>query len=125
MEYASLGLAGLIGYMLGYAIANIMQLGRTAMFVEKIGLQILKLLVTIAEDVEFLRGLKYRIAEEEFGDSAAAVRQKNVDDYEYSRWKKAVIDSYLSSYPATFKRQVPFDDWDSAVKHFEQNRRKL
>lgn len=124
MEYASLGLVGLIGYMMGFAIANIMHLGRTAMFVEKTGLQILKLMVTIAEDVEFVRAMKYRSAEEA-GDSATAVRQKNVDDYEYNRWKKATIDSYLSSYPDTFKRQVPFNDWDGAVKHFEQNRRKL
>ena len=125
MEYASLGLAGLIGYMVGFAIANIMQLGKTAMFVEKMGLQTLKLMVTLSEDIEFMRAMKYRIAEEEFGDSAAAVRQKNMDDYEYSRWKKATIDNYLSSYPASFKRQVPFGDWDGAIKHFEQNRRKL
>ncbi len=124
MEYASLGLAGLIGYMAGFAIANIMQLGRTAMFVEKTGLQTLKLMVTIAEDVEFVRAMKYRSAEES-DDPATAVRQKNVDDYEYSRWKKSAIDSYLSSYPVVFKRQIPFSDWDGAVKHFEQNRRKL
>ena len=84
----------------------------------------LKLMVTIAEDVEFVRAMKYRIAEEA-GDSATATRQKNVDDYEYARWKKSAIDSYLSSYPDTFKRQIPFSDWDGAVKHFEENRRKL
>ena len=124
MEYASLGLVGLIGYMVGFAIANIMQLGRTAQFVEKTGLQMLKLMVTIAEDIEFVRAMKYRIAEEG-GDSATATRQKNIDDYEYTRWKKSAIDSYLSSYPDTFKRQIPFSDWDGAVKHFEENRRKL
>mgnify|MGYP003979819641 CR=1 FL=1 len=125
MEYASLGLAGLIGYMVGYALANIMQLGKTAMFVEKTGLQTLKLIVGLSEDIAFMRSMKYRIAEEEFGDSATAIRQKNMDDYEYSRWKKTVIDSYLSSYPSMFMRQVPFSDWDGAVKHFEQNKRKL
>lgn len=124
MEYASLGLAGLIGYMVGYAIANIMQLGRTALFVERAGLQTLKLMATVAEDVAFMRAMKYRIAEES-GDAATAIRQKNVDEYEYNRWKKTAIDSYLSSYPAVFKRQVPFSDWDGAIKHFEQNRRKL
>ena len=124
MEYASLSLAGLIGYMIGWALANVMHLGRTSQFVEKTGLQTLKLMVTIAEDVEFIRAMKYRIAEET-GDSATAVRQKNVDDYEYGRWKKSVIDSYLSSYPPVFKRQVPFSDWDGAVKHFVENRRKL
>ena len=125
MEYASLGLAGLIGYLIGWSFANIAQLGRTAMFVERAGLQTLQLMVAIAEDVEFVRTIKYRIAEEEFGDSATAIRQRNVDDYEFSKWKKPAIDSYLSSYPPVFKRQVPFSDWDEAVKHLEENRRKL
>ena len=125
MEYASLSLAGLIGYILGWALANLMHVGRTALFVEKSGLQTLKLMVMIAEDVEFVRAIKYRIAEEEFGDSATAIRQRNIDDYEYAKWKKTAIDSYLSSYPATFKGQVPFSDWDGAVRHFEENRRKL
>ncbi len=124
MEYASLGLAGLIGYMIGWFLANIMHLGRVALLVEKTGLQTLKLMVSVAEDVEFVRAMKYRIAED-LGDSATAIRQRNVDDYEYERWKRAAVDSYLSSYPAVFKSQVPFSDWDGAVKHFEENRRKL
>ena len=48
-----------------------------------------------------------------------------LDDYEYTRWKNSAIDSFLSSYPETFRRQIPFSDWEGAVKHFEQNRRKL
>ena len=47
MEYASLGLAGLIGYMLGWFLANIMHLGRTGLMVEKVGLQTLKLMVGV------------------------------------------------------------------------------
>tara|TARA_S200000501_G_C20620920_1_gene654553 strand:+ start:164 stop:535 length:372 start_codon:yes stop_codon:yes gene_type:complete len=123
MEYASLGLAGLIGYMLGWLLANIVHLGRVGLLVEKTGLQALKLMVSVAEDVEFVRAMKYRVAEEV--DSATAIRQRNVDDYEYDRWKRTAVDNYLSSYPAVFKRQVPFSDWDGAVKHFQENRRKL
>ena len=123
MEYASLGLAGLIGYMLGWLLANIVHLGRGGLLVEKTGLQALKLMVSVAEDVEFVRAMKYRVAEEV--DSATAIRQRNVDDYEYDRWKRTAVDNYLSSYPAVFKRQIPFSDWDGAVKHFQENRRKL
>ena len=123
MEYASLGLAGLIGYMLGWFLANIVHLGKVGLLVEKTGLQALKLMVSVAEDVEFVRAMKYRVAEEV--DSATAIRQRNVDDYEYDRWKRTAVDSYLSSYPAVFRRQVPFSDWDGAVKHFQENRRKL
>ena len=59
MEYASLGLAGLIGYMLGWLLANIVHLGRVGLLVEKTGLQALKLMVSVAEDVEFVRAMKY------------------------------------------------------------------
>jgi len=124
MGYASLGLAGLIGYMLGWTLANLMHLGRVALLVEKTGLQTLKLMVSVAEDVEFVRAMKYRIAED-LGDSATATRQRNVDDYEYERWKRVAVDNYLSSYPAVFRRQVQFNDWNGAVKHFQENRRKL
>ena len=123
MEYASLGLAGLIGYMLGWLLANIVHLGRVGLLVEKTGLQALKLMVSVAEDVEFVGAMKYGVAEEV--DSATAISQRNVDDYEYDRWKRTAVDNYLSSYPAVFKRQVPFSDWDGAVKHFQENRRKL
>tara|TARA_B100000676_G_scaffold193725_1_gene190432 strand:- start:277 stop:654 length:378 start_codon:yes stop_codon:yes gene_type:complete len=125
MEYASLGLAGLIGYMLGWFLANIMHLGRTGLMVEKVGLQTLKLMVGVAQDIEFIRAIKYRIAEDEFGDSATAIRQRNVDDYEYEKWKRSAVDTFLTAYPVVFRRQVPFTDWDSAVKHFENNRGKL
>ena len=81
-------------------------------------------MVSVAEDVEFIRAMKYRIAEE-VEDSATAIRQRNIEDYEYAKWKKTAIDSYLSSYPTSFKGQVPFSDWDGAVRHFEENRRKL
>ena len=109
--------------MLGWLLANIVHLGRVGLLVEKTGLQALKLMVSVAEDVEFVRAMKYRVAEEV--DSATAIRQRNVDDYEYDRWKRTAVDNYLSSYPAVFKRQVPFSDWDGAVKHFQENRRKL
>ena len=57
MEYA---LSGLIGYLVGCAVTNLMTVGRMGMFVEKVGLQALKLIMVVAEDVEFVRALKYK-----------------------------------------------------------------
>ena len=122
MEYA---LGGLIGYLMGCAVTNLMTVGRMGMFVEKVGLQVLKLIMAVAEDVEFVRALKYKKLEEA-NDPATAIRQKNMDDYEFTRWKKTVVDSYLASFPPTYKKQfVKFSDWDEAVRHLEENRRKL
>ena len=122
MEYA---LVGFIGYLVGCAVTNLMTVGRMGMFVEKVGLQVLKLIMAVAEDVEFVRALKYKKLEEA-DDPASAIRQKNMDDYEFTRWKKTVVDSYLASFPTAYKRQfVKFSDWDEAVRHFEENRRKL
>lgn len=122
MEYA---LVGFIGYLVGCAVTNLMTVGRMGMFVEKVGLQVLKLIMAVAEDVEFVRALKYKKLEEA-DDPASAIRQKNMDDYEFTRWKKTVVDSYLASFPQTYKKQfVKFSDWDEAVRHFEENKRKL
>ena len=122
MEYA---LVGFIGYLVGCAVTNLMTVGRMGMFVEKVGLQVLKLIMAVAEDVEFVRALKYKKLEEA-NDPATVIRQKNMDDYEFTRGKKTVVDSYLASFPPTYKKQfVKFSDWDEAVRHFEENRRKL
>jgi hypothetical protein len=125
MEYASLGLVGFIGYMIGYAVSNLITLGRTGVLVEKMGLQALRLLVTISEDVEFVRAMKHRLTKDT-GDTATAVRQQNMDDYEFKRWKKSTLESFLSAYPEVFrKRQAPFSDWEGAVRHLEKNKGKL
>lgn len=122
MEYA---LGAIIGYFIGCAVTNLMTLGRMGMFVEKMGLQSLKLIVSAVEDIEFMRALKYR-GIEDTGDKAMLVRQKNMDDYEIDRWKKAVIDNYLASFPTVYKRQfVKFTNWEQAVQHFEDNRGRL
>ena len=122
MEYA---LGGLIGYLVGCAITNLMTVGRMGMFVERVGLQSLKLMISATEDIEFFRALKYKKLEEA-EDKATIIRQKNMDDYEFGRWKKAAIDNYLASFPTTYRKQfVKFSDWEGAVKHFEENRRKL
>lgn len=122
MEYA---LGGLIGYLVGCAMTSLMTVGRMGMFVEKVGLQSLKLMVSTTEDVEFFRALKYKKLEDA-EDKAAIIRQKNMDDYEFGRWKKAAVDNYLASFPSTYRKQfVKFSDWEGAVRHFEENRRKL
>ena len=122
MEYA---LGGLIGYLVGCAITNLMTVGRMGMFVERVGLQSLRLMVATAEDIEFFRALKYKKLED-VGDEATIIRQKNMDDYEFDRWKKAAMDNYLAGFPTTYRKQfVKFSDWEGAVKHFEENRRKL
>lgn len=125
MEYASLGLAGFIGYMIGFAVSNLITLGRTGILVEKIGLQALRLVVTISEDIEFVRAMKYKMSKDT-GDTATTIRQQNMDDYEFTRWKKSTLDSFISAYPDVFRnRQAPFSDWEGAVRHLENNKRKL
>ena len=64
MEYAPLALAFLIGYMLRGLFSYIMIIGRAGVFVDKVGKQVLKLLITVAQDVEFIKHLKYDILEE-------------------------------------------------------------
>jgi hypothetical protein len=125
MGYASLGLAGFIGYMIGYAVSNLITLGRTGILVEKIGLQALRLAVTVSEDVEFVRAMKHKMSNDT-GDTATTIRQQNMDDYEFTRWKKSALDSFISAYPDVYRRsQVPFSDWEGAVRHLENNKRKL
>lgn len=119
MEYASLALAFLIGYMLRGLFSYIMTIGRAGVFVDKVGTQALKLLITVAQDVEFIKHLKYDMLEEK-GATNSLKRERNMDEYNFEKWKTMVIDSYLTNYPPQYRKQfVKFSNWEEAVKHID------
>lgn len=119
MEYAPLALAFLIGYMLRGLFSYIMIIGRAGVFVDKVGKQVLKLLITVAQDVEFIKHLKYDILEEA-GATNSLKRERNMDEYNFEKWKVMVIESYLANYPPQYRKQfVKFSNWEEAVKHMD------
>ncbi len=119
MEYAPLALAFLIGYMLRGLFSYIMIIGRAGVFVDKVGKQVLKLLITVAQDVEFIKHLKYDILEEA-GATNSLKRERNMDEYNFEKWKVMVIESYLTNYPPQYRKQfVKFSNWEEAVKHMD------
>jgi len=119
MEYAPLALAFLIGYMLRGLFSYIMTIGRAGVFVDKVGKQVLKLLITVAQDVEFIKHLKYDILEEA-GATNSLKRERNMDEYNFEKWKVMVIESYLTNYPPQYRKQfVKFSNWEEAVKHMD------
>ena len=119
MEYAPLALAFLIGYMLRGLFSYIMTIGRAGVFVDKVGKQVLKLLITVAQDVEFIKHLKYDMIEEA-GATNSLKRERNMDEYNFEKWKVTVIESYLANYPPQYRKQfVKFSNWEEAVKHMD------
>ena len=112
------------GYVLGIVWSNLVTIGRTGMFVQKVCDQTLKLIINVAEDVEFIRAMKYD-AIDQTGDSATTIRERNMDEYNFKRWKSSVIQGYLDNYPTLYRRQfVKFSDWDGAIQHLNQQHRK-
>ena len=119
MEYAPLALAFLIGYMLRGLFSYIMIIGRAGVFVDKVGKQVLKLLITVAQDVEFIKHLKYDMIEEA-GATNSLKRERNMDEHNFEKWKVMVIESYLANYPPQYRKQfVKFSNWEEAVKHMD------
>ena len=112
------------GYVLGIIWSNLVTIGRTGMFVQKVGDQTLKLIINVAEDVEFIKAMKYDAIEFN-GDSATALRERNMDEYNFKRWKSSVIQGYLDNYPTLYRRQfVKFSDWDGATQYLNEQHRK-
>jgi len=123
MEYTWI-LPLVAGYVLGIIWSNLVTIGRTGLFVQKIGDQALKLIVNVAEDVEFIKAIKYDIAEE-VGDKATAIRERNMDEYNFKKWKLTVIQSFLDNYPTVYRRQfIKFSDWDGAIEHLNKQHGK-
>mgnify|MGYP003134864195 CR=1 FL=1 len=43
-------------------------------------------------------------------------RIKNEDNHDLKTWKKEVIQKFVESYPAVYKEQLQFDNWESAMQ---------
>ncbi len=113
-----------VGYVLGILWSKLVAIGRTGLLVQKAGNQALNLIINVAEDIEFIKTIKYDIAEE-VADKATAIRERNMDEYNLNRWKMSVIQNYLDNYPPLYRRQfVKFSDWDGAIQHLNEQHRK-
>jgi hypothetical protein len=101
-------------------LSTILSYSHMTLIIQGINEQILKLLGTVAEDVGFIRSLKYRY----MADSGLTDEQineiKEVDDRSFFIWKSSCISHILLNCPRAFKSHLKYHDWKSALGELDR-----
>jgi len=79
----------------------------------------LLLLVSAAESIAFLQTIKYKTMEEYKVNNDTIKKTKQIDDYNFTAWKRSVINNLLNVYPKSLRKRR-YIDWDSAMKLLDQ-----
>ncbi len=78
----------------------------------------LKLLGTTAQDIAFIKQIKYMVLQEsEMYDELKVI--KNVDDYEFYMWKRTAIANYRSNFPHQINTALSVESWEDAMSALE------
>ena len=121
MEYVYLLGAFLIGYGLRGMLSYLYLIGRMGDFTKKVATQVDMLLITVLQDIEFIKTAKYQTLEASVQDKNLVIRERNMDDYMFDKWKKTVVKTYMENYPKEFKRHhLKFQNWDEMVQEFNK-----
>tara|TARA_Y100000296_G_C5177562_1_gene261022 strand:+ start:3308 stop:3625 length:318 start_codon:yes stop_codon:yes gene_type:complete len=75
----------------------------------------LKLLGGAAENMAYMRQLKYQTVEN-YGDKEHLKVIKNTDDHDFNTWKLKAIQDFKECFPSPYDAHIPFNDWDGAMR---------
>ena len=81
--------------------------------------QILKLIGTTAEDVAFVKAMKFQALHDAGIDEEQIERVRKIDEQTFNNWKVSLITKLLVNYPRSFRHTLAFYDWDGAMKHLQ------
>jgi hypothetical protein len=119
MEDANLILL-IAGFFVGYLLKGFLSFKAawtaTAILVEKVSIQALKLLGTTVYKVAFLDQI-YREAIQMSKGKENAKLKSNELDYEFDKWKKETMKVFVENYPPDYKWQLEITDWQSAMNN--------
>ena len=118
MEDANLMLL-IAGFFVGYLIKGFFTFragwSASAILVERVSEQALKLLGTTVYKVSFMDQIYRQAIAMAKGKETAKIHCNELD-YEFDKWKKETIEVFIDSYPPDYKWQLEITDWQSAMR---------
>lgn len=110
----------LIGVFTYRTITALLAYGHMANFVHDVYEQSLKFIAVIAEDVAFIKGIKYKhMVDAGFTEEQLSEIEK-IDDRAFSVWKNVCISHMIVNCPKYFKGYIKFQDWNSAMQQLNK-----
>jgi len=112
-------LAFVFGFAFCRILHNLYLIGGVTVFMRNTAENALKLLGAAAEDMAFMKQLKYQTVEN-YGDKEQLKVIKNTDDYVFNAWKRKTIEDYKRHFPAPYNRRLTFDTWEEAMQQLDE-----
>ena len=78
--------------------------------------QILKLIGSTAEDVAFIKAMKFQALYDAGVEEEQIEKIKKVDEQTFNNWKASMITKLIVGYPRHHRHMLGFYDWDGAMK---------
>tara|TARA_R110000824_G_scaffold358315_1_gene545836 strand:+ start:268 stop:642 length:375 start_codon:yes stop_codon:yes gene_type:complete len=109
----------MVGWFLRGLIGYFYMTDKVKKFTEQATHDALKLLGTTAQDIAFIKQVKYMVLQEsEMYDELKVI--KNVDDYEFYMWKRNAIANYKSNFPHNINSGLSVETWEDAMSEIEE-----
>ena len=104
-----------------YRIATVMfSYSHMAQTIQNFNEQSLKMLGTVAEDVGFIRAIKYSYMVDSGLNDEQIKQIKDIDDRAFFMWKNTCVAHMLSNCPRNFRNYLKYHDWASAMKELDK-----
>ena len=109
--------AGVFAYR---TLTAIMVYGHMHIFVKGVTDQSLKMLGAMAEDIGFIKEVKYKHMSESGASNESIQLIKETDERSFNVWKSVCISHMLVNYPQPYRRQIKLEDWDTAMQELDR-----
>jgi len=96
--------------------SKLLAISHVALILKDATNQILKLMGSTAEDVAFIKTMKFKALYDAGLDEEQIEKMKKLDEHAFSNWKASLITKLIVNYPRNFRHTLRFYDWDGAMK---------
>lgn len=114
---ASLFFGGALCYA---AVAKFMELGHLYNHVKETTDKMVFLLVSVSQDVAFIKNLKYETMERMEIPEEEIDIIKSVDKEKFDSWKSICLLKFFQFYPENYKRILNHYDWTKITKNIDE-----
>ena len=123
VEHLGYFLFFLLGVTFVKAFGFVTNVGYSVRMLKLCEITVLRMLVSVAEDVAFAREIKYHAAREAGVDPKSIQAIKLIDDETTKNWKETVVKKLIHSYPHSYRGYLEYDDWSGALGYLDKIRK--
>ena len=114
-----------LGVFTSFYLTRLLELVHMHRIFRQVIAHLLLMCTGIIEDIAFLKELKRKQMHESGFTEEQIEKFQEVDDRTLTNWKQSVILSLVSKVPRTFRSMLPFNNWDEAIAHLENELEEL